>query len=294
MKRFCCLVALMVLSSSAQAGSSLSFVVGGHRISIEAPRNCRSASCVAVSVPGIYETRRGRDRNDDIDDAPTAAVPAKPIAPMPAPVSLPAVPPAGKPSAEPATPAPPRPATVALAAATTQEVAAPAQPKVQAFNTPPAIPSVTPPVAPPTVQPADAVRPTADAAPQVSKLTHEVDDEPADMPLGDWQAASGSVRIERCGRALCGYALDPSSNADGEMLLINMKPKAASEWTGNIYSRDSGSTYYATMAMQGRDSLRVEACALGRFFCSGKAWSRIGAQPEKLMTSRQVSAPPRS
>ena len=114
------------------------------------------------------------------------------------------------------------------------------------------------------------------------------------MPLGDWQAVSGSVRIERCGRALCGYVLNPPSNADGEMLLINMKPKAASEWTGNIYSRDSGNTYYATMTMKGRDSLRVEACALGKFFCSGNVWSRIGAPPEKLITSRQISALPRS
>ena len=42
MKRFWFLVVLMVLSSSADAGNSLSFVVGGHRIRIEAPRHCHS------------------------------------------------------------------------------------------------------------------------------------------------------------------------------------------------------------------------------------------------------------
>ena len=73
-----------------------------------------------------------------------------------------------------------------------------------------------------------------------------------------------------------------------------MKPKTASEWSGNIYSRDSGSTYYATIAMKGPDSLRVEACALGRFFCSGNVWSRIVAKPEKLITSRQTSTEPKS
>jgi uncharacterized protein (DUF2147 family) len=294
MKRFCYLVALMVLSSSAQAGSSLSFVVGGHRVSIDAPGNCRSASCVSVSIPGVYETRRGRDRNDDIDDAPTVAVPAKPAAPAPAPVSLPVGPPASKSSIEPVAPAPPRPATVALAASTTQEVAAPPQPKFQASERPPMPPLPTQPVTQPTGKPADAVRQSPDAAAQVSRVSHEQDDEAADLPVGDWQAGAGSVRIERCGRALCGYALIPSSNAAGEMLLINMKPRAASEWSGNIYRRDSGSTYYATMAMKGRDSLRVEACALGKFFCSDKVWSRIGAQPEKLITSRQISAPPPS
>ncbi len=81
---------------------------------------------------------------------------------------------------------------------------------------------------------------------------------------------------------------------NGETVLINMKPKTASEWSGNIYSRDSGSTYYATIAMQGPDSLRVEACALGRFFCSGNVWSRIAATPEKLAASRRTLWVPRS
>jgi hypothetical protein len=42
MKRFFYFVVLMLLSSSAQAGNSFSFVVGGHRIHIEAARYCRS------------------------------------------------------------------------------------------------------------------------------------------------------------------------------------------------------------------------------------------------------------
>ena len=29
--------------------------------------------------------------------------------------------------------------------------------------------------------------------------------------------------------------------------------------------------------MRAPNSLRVEACALGRFFCSGNVWSRIDA-----------------
>jgi hypothetical protein len=46
--------------------------------------------------------------------------------------------------------------------------------------------------------------------------------------------------------------------------------------------------------MKGPDSLRVEACALGRFFCSGNVWSRIGAKPDKRVTSRRTSWVPRS
>jgi uncharacterized protein (DUF2147 family) len=289
------LTVLMVLSSSAYAGNSFSFVVGGHRIRIEAPRYCNSPSCVSVSIPGIYQTRRidrYHDRDDDIAAVPAAVVPAKPPAPAPEPASLrPAVPPASKPSIEPAASVSPPPTTVALAAATTQEVTAPLPSGIQPSKIEPMTPPITPPIETPTV----AARPAADAAPPVSKISREMEDEPAETPLGDWQTEGnkGSVRIEPCGRALCGYLLNPSSNANGEAVLINMKPKAAALWTGNIYSRDSGNTYYATIALKGPNSLRVEACAVGRFFCSGNIWSRISAQPDKL-TTRQVSSEPRS
>src|SRR5580704_11693645 len=65
MKRLGYLVMLMALSSSAQAGNTFSFVVGGHRVNIDAPRNCRFASCVSLSFPGIYQAHRKRDRYDD-------------------------------------------------------------------------------------------------------------------------------------------------------------------------------------------------------------------------------------
>ena len=101
------------------------------------------------------------------------------------------------------------------------------------------------------------------------------------------------VRIEPCGQALCGYVLDPATNTKGETVLIDMKSKASAEWSGNIYSRDSGNTYYATMALKSPDQLQVEACALGRFFCSGNAWSRI-AKSDRVITYREISSAPRS
>lgn len=279
MKRFGFLAMLMLLSSSAHAGDSYSFVFGGHRIHVEAPRHCRSPSCVAV-----YETRRSRD-----DAAPDAA-PAKPVAAVPAlpqasaqvqalaraPVQVaapPAMPPVSKPSFQPV-------------------VCASPQPAIQ----PSEIQAPTPPAAAPVEKPLAAAQPAAVAAPPVLKISRDSGDEPAQTPLGDWRTAGnkGSVRIEQCGRALCGYMLNSSTNAVGETVLINMKPKAASQWSGNIFSRDSGNAYYATMTMKGRNSLRVEACALGRFFCTGNVWSRVGAEPEQLMTSQRISSAPRS
>ena len=283
MKRLCFLAVLMVLSSSAHAGNSFSFVVGGHRIRVEAPRHCHSPSCVSVSIPGVYQARRGRDRFDD-EDA-TGEVKAPVAAPQPAPVQAvppPAVTPVANPPVPPAVVAPP--AVFKPAAAATQEVAAPPV-RVPAVVLPP-----VPPPPPPVVKPAETV-----TVPQVSRVSHQAEDEPVDSPVGDWQSESskGAVRIERCGQALCGYALK-SSNDKGEAVLVNMKPKTGAQWTGNVYSQDSGDTYYGTMALKGPNALRVEACALGRFYCSGNNWIRIGGATERLITSRQFAPEPRS
>src|SRR6201992_1325033 len=106
MKRFCALPVLMLLASPAYAGESFSFVFGGHHIHIETSRNCRSASCVSVSIPGVYEKHARRDRYDDDDTrtTPPAAHPAPPTAAG----RRPRVPPAASPPAAPVRPiAPP-------------------------------------------------------------------------------------------------------------------------------------------------------------------------------------------
>jgi uncharacterized protein (DUF2147 family) len=298
MKRFFYLAVLMALSSSAQAGNSFSFVVAGHRVTIEAPRDCNSPSCVSVSIPGIYETHGGRDRYDDDDDASDAAVPVKPSAAQQQQVSS-IIQPASKPATEPTASAPPPPVVVGPAATAAPDIATPLPSRIAPANPlPKTLEKTLQPKAPPKTSSADTATPAVPPAPapHAVQVLQEADDDPSEAPLGDWQTEGnkGSVRIEACGRALCGYVLNASSNASGETVLINMKPKSASQWSGNIYSRDSGSTYYATIAMQGPDSLRVEACALGRFFCSGNVWSRIDAKPDKRVTSRRTSWVPRS
>ena len=68
------LAALIVLGSPVHAADSISFVVRGHRVQIEARRHCLSASCLSISIPGVYE-RRGRDRYDDDRDVTASASP---------------------------------------------------------------------------------------------------------------------------------------------------------------------------------------------------------------------------
>jgi hypothetical protein len=284
MKRIYWLAALLALSAPAHAGSSISFSVGGHRIHIEASRHCRSTSCASVSVSGIYNSRGKRDRFEDDDAAP--AKPAVPtVSPPPPPANIPPAPTV-------VVSAPP--AVYKPAAAVTQTVAAPPPPPpVQQAAIP-----LPPPPRPPVQQvaiPLPPPPPVPAAPPQVSRVSHEVEQEVADSPVGDWQTeGKGAVRITRCGNALCGYVLHSSSDDRGEAVLINMKPKDDTQWTGNVYSHDSGDTFYGTMKLRTPNTLRVEACALYRFYCSGNNWSRISAKAESLMTSRQTMIEPRS
>ena len=156
------------------------------------------------------------------------------------------------------------------------------------------VPPPPPPAAPRVEKPAEAVRP-ATAALKVSHQLQHMEGEPADTPVGDWLTeAKGTVRIVKCGRALCGYVLNTSSDDKGEAVLVNMKPKTDTRWTGSVYSHDSGDIYYGTMDIKRPDTLRVEACALGRFYCSGNNWSRITARNEPMMSSRQTLPEPRS
>ena len=227
MKRLCSFAVLMALCSSAYAGGSISFTVGGHRVHIESSRHCRSTSCASVSVSGVNE-RRTRSVTDREEVTPVRTAPpvSQTVSPPPAPATTP---PAQTIVASP-------PTVYKPAASTTQIVAPPPAPP------PPPAPQVSiplpppPPPPPPVAKPVEPVRPPA----PVARVSHEAEEEVADSPIGDWQTeGKGTVRIAKCGNALCGYVLNASSNDKGEAILINMKPKTDRQWTGSVYSQES-------------------------------------------------------
>lgn len=279
------LIALTVMAPAAEAGS-YSFSVGGHRFHVEAPRNCRSTSCVSVSSRSFRPT-------DDVSAAPAPPPAPAPLVRAPQPV-YPVAP--AKPVQALAPPAP------VLAATNSQPVVPPPAPKletsrIEALNPNPPRADLSrpdPPKAialdPPRIEP-----PVVTADPAIKPVTTSAkrsEDEPAYLPLGQWESdgAKGMVRIERCGPALCGYVLTETSSR-GESVLVNMKPKAHDSWTGSIYSRSSGNTYYGTMTLKSSGKLYVEACALGRFWCSGNDWIRVEEPREQVITtSRQWGA----
>src|ERR1700691_4493364 len=105
MKQLYVLAALMMATTAAHAGNSISFEIDGHKIHIEAAKNCDSLSCIKVSAPGLsgsgFKGFKGFN-NDDNDvasnDAPAPAAQAvaapQPAAPavsnVPAPAPAPA------------------------------------------------------------------------------------------------------------------------------------------------------------------------------------------------------------
>jgi hypothetical protein len=286
MKRLCALMLLMVVSSSADAGT-FSFSVGGHRFSIEAPRGCRSSSCASIS--SADKKRDDDTRNVAASPPPPAPAPAQiapPAAPAPAPVQQ-STPPIPKPIAA-AAPAPAPLAVYKPAAVATTEVAPPALPPVPQGPQP--IIVTQPCTTPPAERLDGTLRPAPVTSPPVLKVLHEED---VDSPLGDWLTEGrGMVRIAECGRSLCGYAIKEGDDEKGEAVLINMKSKSDQQWGGSVYSKDSGDTYYGTMRLKGPNMLRVEACAFGRFYCNGNNWTRITSKP--IVTSRQGNDRPRT
>ena len=303
MKRLVWLVGLMALSSPACA-RDYSFVFRGHDIHIEAARHCRSLSCVSVLVGDRHNRRdRGGDEVATVRDpapAPAAVAPPAPAQTQPLPAPVQTVP------AAPRAPIAPAVVTVQPAIQPVQAVVQvrPAPPPAQVQPAPmpaPALASAPPPGVAVQAPPAPLPPPLAKVEqpkPQLPARVEEADSDP-DTPVGDWQteAKTNLVRIETCGTALCGYVLDAATHTKGETVLINMKPKNDTEWTGNVYSRASGDSYYGTMTLKDGKTLRVEACAVGSFFCSGNNWTRIEQKPasaDDLISSHETAVRVRS
>jgi uncharacterized protein (DUF2147 family) len=262
--------ALLMFTTSAHAGSGISFEIGGQRIHIDAPRNCNSLDCLSVSNNGSRINLKHmnlKGKNSDDDDVASNPPPAPSVqAPAPAPVAdnpppAPAAPSA--PVANNAPPATPAPVTDASHERLSGLGATNDQP-LRAAN---AAPAASAPVAS-TAQPVQQAAPAAPPPAQQPAVAPPA----ANTPLGLWQTADnkGNVRIEQCGANLCGYA-----EHTNERILINMKPASDNKWTGRIHDPDSGSNYDSTIALKGPSLLKVQGCAFGGMFCGGQTWKRI-------------------
>lgn len=238
MKKLYLLAALLMASTAAHAGNSISLQIGGHKIHIEAPKNCDKLSCLQISAPGLSGSdlsfKGFKSGRDDDDVASRADPPAQKSAAAP-------VDQAGAPKT-------PVAAANSAPSASTEVASTPSAPTVSEN-----IASVA--------SPAASKEPAIGAAPVQAPTT----------PLGVWNTEKnkGMVRIEQCGQNLCGYAVP-----NGEKILVNMKP-SDKKWTGRIHDPDSGKTYDSTIAMKGPNILRVQGCVFGGIFCGGQTWNRV-------------------
>ncbi len=272
MKKTLAAAAFLLLASTA-AQAQYQFEYGGRTIRIDPDRG-------TVQIPGVYDNTGKKSKKKPAEAKSDPAPPPPPAAaPAPAPAAAPetaAAPAAPGPAPATAAPPPPSaPATAAVAPAATG--AAPLPPPLLHDPAPPppppAVAAVPPPapapaVPPPPPAPAVAAAPAA-AAPAAA---------PRDLnsPVGVWltEEKEGKVRIEQCGANLCGYSVDAKSNANGEQVLINMRP-GPDKWSGRILDPNTGSTYDSTIALKGPDTLRVQGCAFGGMFCGGQTWTRV-------------------
>jgi uncharacterized protein (DUF2147 family) len=241
MKKLYLAAALLLATNSAHAGgNSISFQIEGHRVRIEAPRNCTSLDCIKITAPSLSgkfgSFGKSKDDDDDVVES------------KPAPAQAAVTPP-------PAAPAP-APAPVAAAPVSTNVATAAPAPFTNDVTPAPVAAAPAPVAAPAAAAPAPVA-----AAPAPTPTT----------PLGIWatEENKGNVRIEQCGANLCGYAVKT-----GEKILISMKP-TGSKWTGQIHDPDSGRNYDSTIALKGTNSLRVQGCAFGGMFCGGQTWKRV-------------------
>src|SRR6266404_5304790 len=220
MKKIYLLAALLMASTAAHAGNSVSLQIGGHKIRIEAPKNCDKLSCLQISAPSLSgsDLFKGFKSSRDDDDVASRADP-----------------PAQRAAAAPVDQAAARQPPVAAADS------APSASKEIAST--PSAPTVGENIAS-VASPAAAKEPAVAAAPVQAPSS----------PLGVWNTEKnkGMVRIEQCGQNLCGYAVP-----NGEKILVNMTP-SDKKWIGRIHDPDSGETYDSTIAMRGPNTLRVQ------------------------------------
>jgi uncharacterized protein (DUF2147 family) len=291
MKRLLAMAIVLLASSAAQA--QYQFEYGGRTIRIDPDRG-------TVSIPGVYDNsgKKSKRAKGDQDASHGKPVPqdakadpqkadtqntdpqrADTAPPPPAQGSGPGLGAGPGPADTAGAPqAPPPPANMATDTQQPTTTANNAGSDTAVLQQQPAGP---PPPAPlPPLQQQDATRPAqTQPAPTIAAVPPPppVRQRDPNSPLGVWltEEKEGKVRIEQCGTNLCGYSVDAKSNANGEQVLINMRPGKDQKWSGRILDPNSGSTYDSTIAIKGPDTLRVQGCAFGGMFCGGQTWTRV-------------------
>ncbi|HEV2364974.1 MAG TPA: DUF2147 domain-containing protein [Caulobacteraceae bacterium] len=115
--------------------------------------------------------------------------------------------------------------------------------------------------------------------------------------LGLWltPVRQGLVRLEPCGKALCGFVAgspmltahpdqqdlhnkDPAlrSRPIKGLKMLEVRPEGPGRWgSGWVYDPDNGATYKASLQETAEGRLKITGCVAG-FLCQSQLWTRAG------------------
>lgn len=115
-------------------------------------------------------------------------------------------------------------------------------------------------------------------------------------PLGVWLTPvdGGTIRIEACGNAICGYVADSRrleahpdardvKNKDASLrnrpikglLTLKLAEKAPGVWSdGFVYNPDDGGTYKGTAKLSADGKLHLQGCIVAPL-CKTQVWTRV-------------------
>jgi uncharacterized protein (DUF2147 family) len=310
MKKLYVLAALLMATTAAHAGNSISFEINGNRVHIEVPRNCDSLSCMEITAPGLSgsgfgfkdKSDRDDDKSDNFDDKSdrfndkpdrfnekSDRFGDKPDRFNDRSDRFNDKPNRFNDRSDRFSDKPNRfndkPNRFSGRSnrfnnkpdrSDDNDVAArsdqPAPKSAPAPATSDAPPASTA-AASTTPAPAatnDAPVAVANAAPAQAAAAAAPVEAPT-TPLGVWATEGNKGNVSV---EPCGPNLCGYAVKTGAKILINMKPSDA-KWTGRIHDPDSGRDYDSTIAMKGPNAMRVQGCAFGGMFCGGQTWKRV-------------------
>ena len=108
-------------------------------------------------------------------------------------------------------------------------------------------------------------------------------------PIGIWKNPKGTVtvRTAACGRAICGRVIAATPEAQekarrggtarlvGTEIMSDFMPAGRGRWQGMAFIPDLGITADGVMTQTGPNTIEIEGCGLGGYFCKSQVWTRL-------------------
>ena len=109
------------------------------------------------------------------------------------------------------------------------------------------------------------------------------------QPTGVWRNPGNSVhvRIQPCGREMCGIVVWASARAQqkaraagtanliGAQLFRQFRQQGGNSWGGRVFVPDRARTVAGTLRVAGPNQVVASGCLLGGLVCRSQTWTRI-------------------